>query len=95
MWKKLKAYIKVDDKIIKFNDPEIEEFEFHQHKSLISINNIDINKLVISNKLLFGKQVFKYFIGYKDAKKIDLYAYSIQKWVYKRNFDKARCMYFQ
>ena len=30
------------------------------------INN---NKIVVSNKVPFGKQNFKYFIGYKDAKK--------------------------
>ena len=31
--------------------------------------------MVVSDNLLFGKQHFKYFIGYKDAKKLDLYAY--------------------
>ena len=69
----------MDKKIIKFDDTEIEEFEFHQHKSPILINDIDIDKIVVSDKLPFGKQDFKYFIGYKDAKKIDLYAYSVQK----------------
>ena len=29
-----------------------------------------MNKMVVSNKLSFGKQDFKYSIGYKDAKKI-------------------------
>ena len=33
------------------------------------INNVDINKIVAFNKLPFSKQDFKYFIGYKDAKK--------------------------
>ena len=62
-----------------FDDTEIEEYKSHQNKSPISINNLDINKIVVSNKLAFAKQDFKYFIGYKDAIKIDLYAYSIQK----------------
>ena len=57
----------MDKKIIKFDDTEIEEFEFHQHKSPISINDINIDKIVVSDKLPFGKQDFKYFIGYKDA----------------------------
>ena len=35
--------------------------------------------MVISNKLPFGKQGFKYFISYKDHKKLFLYAYSVQK----------------
>ena len=29
--------------------------------------NIDIYKTVVSNKVFFGKKVFKYFIGYKNA----------------------------
>ena len=44
--------------------------------------NIDINKLVVSSKLSFSKQDFRYFIGYiEDKKKLDLYAYSFQKLV--------------
>ena len=46
----------------------MEERKFHQ-KSHISTNNIDINKIVVSNKLPFGKPDFKYFIGYKDSEK--------------------------
>ena len=34
------------------------------------INDIDINKIVVSNKLSFIKKDFIYFIGYKDYKKI-------------------------
>ena len=44
--------------------------QIHQNKNPISINNININKIVVSNKHLFGKQDFKYLIGYKDAKNI-------------------------
>ena len=36
------------DKKNFFNDIEIEEYQFHQHKSPISINNIDVNKIVVS-----------------------------------------------
>ena len=69
----------MDKKIIKFDDTEIEEYKFHQNKSPISINDIHINKMIISNKLPCGKQDFKYFIGYKDCEKIDLYACSVHK----------------
>ena len=37
--------------------------------------------MVILNKDSFGKIGFKHFIDYKDAKKIDLYAYFLKKWV--------------
>ena len=60
----------MDKKIIKFDDTEIEECKFHQYKSPISISNIDINKIVVPNKFPFGKQDFKYFIGYKDFEKV-------------------------
>ena len=60
---------------IKFGDIEIEKQKFHQHKIPISIKNIDINEIVVSNKVSFGKKGFKYFIGYKEAKKSDLYMY--------------------
>ena len=53
----------MDKKVIKFGDTEIEKHEFHQHKSPILRNNIDINKIVVSNKVSFGKKGFKYSIG--------------------------------
>ena len=70
----------MDQKIIKSDDTEIEEQEFHQYKSLTSISDTDIIKIVLSNKFSLGKQDFEYFIGYKDSKKnLDLYAYSVLK----------------
>ena len=54
----------------------------NKNKSLFSIDNIDINKIIISNQVFFGKKDFKYFICYKEAEKIDLYAYSFQKWLH-------------
>ena len=59
---------------MKSDDTEIEKHKFHQHKSTFSIDNININKIVVHNKVRFGKKDFKYFIGY-----IYLYAYSFQK----------------
>ena len=52
-------------KNIKFDDTEIQEYKFDQYKSPVSINNIDINKIVVSKKFSFYKQDFKYFIRYK------------------------------
>ena len=58
----------MDKKNIKFDDTEIEEYKFHQNKSPILINSIDINKIVASNKFPLSKEDFKYFIGYKVPK---------------------------
>ena len=46
----------MDKKVIKFGDSEIKKRKFHQHKSLILINNIDINKTVVFDKISFGKK---------------------------------------
>ena len=66
--KKLKAYRKMGKTIIKFGYTEIAKQKFHQHKIPVSISNIDIDIIVVSNKVSFGRKGFKYFIGYKDAK---------------------------
>ena len=66
-------------KIIIFGDIEIQKQKFHELKRPISIKNIDINKIVVSNKVSFSKKGFKYFIGYKDAKKLDFYVYFSEK----------------
>ena len=85
----------MDKKIIKFNDTEIEEYRFHQHKIPLSINNININKIVVSNKLPFGKQNFKYFIGCKGDEKIrPLYIFRQKMGICKIYFHKTKCMYF-
>ena len=51
----------MEKKIITFDDTEIEEHRYYQHSSPILINEIYINEIVVSNKLPFGKQDFKYF----------------------------------
>ena len=60
----------MDKKVIRIDVTEIEEYRFHEYKSLILINNIDINKIVVLNKFPFDKQGLKHFIGLKDNKRI-------------------------
>ena len=50
------------EKFIKF----VEKLKFHKHKRSILVNNIDIYKIVVSNKVSFDKIGFKYFIAYKE-----------------------------
>ena len=45
----------MDIQITKFDHTGIEEYKFHPNKSSISINDIDVNKVVVSNKLPFHK----------------------------------------
>ena len=61
---KLKKYIKIFESIYKnaknnykkFGDIEIQKQKFHQHEGPISIKNINVNKVVVSNKVCFGKK---------------------------------------
>ena len=83
------------EKITKFDETEIKEYQFYQYKSPISINNIDINKTAVSNIAPFGKQGFKYFIGYKGNKGIrPLCIFFSEMSIYKRYSYKTKCMYF-
>ena len=62
--------------------------------SPILIDNTDINKIVISNKVFFHKKHFKYFIGYKDTKYIGtLFTLFLLKMsAYRRDFDETKHM---
>ena len=83
------------EKTITFGDIKIKKQKFHQIKGLISIENIDINKIVLSNKVPFGKKGFKYFIGYKDVKKTRLSCIFLPKMsAYKRDFDETKYISF-
>ena len=53
--------------------------KFHQDKRPVSIKNVDIDKIVVPNKVHVDRKGFEYFIGYKDTKKLNLYVYFSQK----------------
>ena len=95
IWISLKVYIKMEKTIIKFDDIKIPKQKFHQHKRPISIKNVDIDKIVVSNKVPFGKKGFKYFIGYKHAKKIKpLCVYLPKMTAYREDFDETKYISF-
>ena len=60
----------------------MEKHKLHQNKSSVSINKIDLNKIVASNEVYFSKKDFKYFLAIKMVKKLDLYVYCFQKWMH-------------
>ena len=54
-----------------------------------------INKILVSNEVSFGKKGFKYFIGYKDAKKIrPVCIFLIKVSAYRRYFDETKYVSF-
>ena len=52
------------------------------------IDVIDINKIVVSNKVSFGKKDSKYVITYKDA---PVCIFLPKNGVYMTDFDKNKC----
>ena len=56
---------------------------------------IYIDKIVVSNKVSFVKIGFKYFIGYKDAKKIgDFCIFLLKMSAYRKDFDETKYISF-
>ena len=83
----------MDKKVIRVYDTEIIEYDIHQQKISISINYIYINATVASNKFPFGKQDFRYFIGYEDNKEIrPLCIFFPEMGIYKSYSDKTKYM---
>ena len=59
------------EKIITFGNIEIEKRKFPYLKSLILMDDVNIDKIIVSNKVSC-KNGYKYFIGYKDDEKVKL-----------------------
>ena len=51
----------MDNKIMEFDNPKIEECKLHQNKSCISLNDIDVNEIVVSNDDPFINKIIPVF----------------------------------
>ena len=49
---------------IKFGDKEFNKKEFYSSKQAISLDYVDLNKIVVSNKLKIKGTIYKYICGY-------------------------------
>ena len=50
--------------ILTFGNIEIEENTFYCRKTPIFLKDVDIEKVLVSNKISFDEKNYKYFIGY-------------------------------
>ena len=69
---------------------EIQKQKLHQHKGPISVKKIYINKIVVSNKISFGKTGFKYFIDYKVATNRPFCIFFPKMSAYRKDFDETK-----
>ena len=54
-------------KNINFEDKKIKKSDFYKNKKINSIDDIDVNKILISKKESYGTEnSYKYFVGYND-----------------------------
>ena len=51
---------------IKFRNKEVDKKEFYSSKQAISLDSVDLNKIVVSNKWKIDDTTYKYFCGYLD-----------------------------
>ena len=61
--------IRMSGKSINFDNKKIKKSYFYNNKSkkIFNIDDIDVNKILVSKKEQYGKyNSFKYFIGYND-----------------------------
>ena len=78
---------------INFDDKKIKKSNFYnKNKKTFNINDIDVNKILVSKKGKYGKyNSFKYFIGYNDNDVIrPLYLFLLQTTGYINKFDKNK-----
>ena len=56
--------IKISPKTIKFGDKEVDKKEFYSSKQAISLDSVDLNKIVVSNKWKINYTTYKYLCEY-------------------------------
>ena len=76
---------------------DIEKNKFYSHKSPIYLENVDFEKVLVSNKISSGEKIYKYFTGYlyNDYKVKPLYIMVPKTSSYVKGYDgQTKCMYF-
>ena len=87
----------MDGREISFKDKKINKSNFYKSKKLFKIEDIDINKIVVSKKESYGKKGSQiYFIGYNDDDVIKPLCIMLPQMIgYVKCFDSNKTMYFK
>ena len=83
--------------ILTFGDIEIEKNKFYRNKTSIFYKNVDIEKVLASNKISFVEKNYKYFIGYlyNDNRVKPLHIILPKTSAYLKNYDgQTKWMHF-
>ena len=83
--------------ILTFGNIEIEKNKFYNHKTPTFLGDVDIEEVLVSNNISFGKRNYKYFIGYlHNANKVEALNIMLPKTnAYVKSYDEhTKWMYF-
>ena len=76
-------------KSINFENKNIKSDFYNKNKNIFNVNDIDVNKILISKKEQHGEyNSFKYFFGYNDNVITPLYSGLSQMTGYIQKFEK-------
>ena len=89
--------IRISGKSIHFDDKKINKSFFCKNRKLFSLNDTDVNKILVSKKESYGiKNSLKYFIGYNDGDVIRPLCILFPQMIgYVKHFDSNKTMTFQ
>ena len=84
-------------KSINFDDIKVTKSSFYKNKKLFSLNDIDVNKILVSNKEPYGtKNSLKCFIAYNDGDAIRPLCILLPQMIgYVKHFDSNKTMSFK
>ena len=84
-------------KSINFEDKKISKNNFYKNEKLFKIEDIDVNKILVSIKESYGKKnSLKYFIGYDDDDVIRPLCIKLPQMIgYVKHFDSNKTMSFK
>ena len=63
----------MSENTLKFNNIRVNKKEFHKSKQPIDLDLINIDQIVLSDKLKHSDDGFKYFIVYKEGEIVKLF----------------------
>ena len=83
--------------MVNFDDKNINKRNFYKNKKLFDLNDIDVNKILVSKKGSYStKNSLKYFIGYNDGDFIRLLCIILPQMIgYVKHFDSNKTKYFK
>ena len=84
-------------KSVNFDVKKILKSDFYKNKKVTKIDDIDVNKILVSKEEPYGtKNSFKYFIGYDDNDVVRLLCVKLPQMTgYVKKFDDNVTMSFQ